>query len=116
LYELAQILTIHVFCVSIGIALGYELNDRGFESRQRLGIFLFNTASRPVLGLAQPPDQWVPATVSLGVKGPRMSGAVLPLPNTPSWRQLKARGLYPITLLPFLQTGLKELLVITCGV
>jgi hypothetical protein len=29
-----------------GIALGYGLNDRGFETRQGLGIFLFTTASR----------------------------------------------------------------------
>jgi hypothetical protein len=38
-------------------ALGYELNDRGFQSRQRLGIFLFITVSRPVLGLTRPPVQ-----------------------------------------------------------
>jgi hypothetical protein len=29
-----------------GIALGYGLDDRGFESRQELGIFFFTTASR----------------------------------------------------------------------
>jgi hypothetical protein len=28
-----------------GIALGYGLDDRRFESRQGLGIFLFTTAS-----------------------------------------------------------------------
>jgi hypothetical protein len=33
----------------IGIALGYGLYGRGFESRQGLGIFLFTTTSRPVL-------------------------------------------------------------------
>jgi hypothetical protein len=33
-----------------GIALGYGMEDRGFESRQKLGIFLFTTASRPALG------------------------------------------------------------------
>jgi hypothetical protein len=32
-----------------GIALGYGLDDRGFESRQGLGIFLY-TVSRPALG------------------------------------------------------------------
>jgi hypothetical protein len=32
------------------IALGYGLDDWGFEFRQRLGIFLLTTASRPVLG------------------------------------------------------------------
>jgi hypothetical protein len=30
------------------MALRYGLDDRGFESRQRLGIFLFTTASRTV--------------------------------------------------------------------
>jgi hypothetical protein len=28
----------------------------------------FSTASRPTLGLTQPPIQWVPAALSLGVK------------------------------------------------
>jgi hypothetical protein len=38
-----------------GIALGYGLDDRGFESRQRMGIFLFTTAFKPVLGPTQLP-------------------------------------------------------------
>jgi hypothetical protein len=40
----------------------------GFDSRQELGIFLFNTASRPDLGPTQPPIQWVPGALSLEVK------------------------------------------------
>jgi hypothetical protein len=28
----------------------YGLDDRGFKSRQELGIFLFTTAFRPALG------------------------------------------------------------------
>jgi hypothetical protein len=32
----------------------------GFDSRQGQEIFLFITASRPVLGSTQPPIQWVP--------------------------------------------------------
>jgi hypothetical protein len=41
-----------------GIALGYMLVDRGFESRQRLGIFLFTTAVfRPALRPTEPPIQ-----------------------------------------------------------
>jgi hypothetical protein len=35
---------------------------------QRLGIFLFTTASRPTLGPTQPPTQWVPGVLSLWVR------------------------------------------------
>jgi hypothetical protein len=38
--------------------------------RNRLGIFLFTTASRTVLGATQPSIQWVPGALSLGVKRP----------------------------------------------
>jgi len=51
-----------------GIALDYGLDDRGFESLQGLGIFLFTTMSRPALGPIQPPIQWVPGALSLGGK------------------------------------------------
>jgi hypothetical protein len=55
---------------SIGIALGYGLDDR--DSRVRfpagLGIFLFTTASRTALGPTQSPIQWVPGVLSLEVK------------------------------------------------
>jgi hypothetical protein len=53
-----------------GIALGYGLDNRGFESRYGLGIFLFSTASRPVLGPTQSPVQWVPGSLSLAGKRP----------------------------------------------
>jgi len=39
---------------SSDIALSYELDYRGFESRQGLGTFLYTTASRPALGPTQP--------------------------------------------------------------
>jgi hypothetical protein len=41
-----------------------------FDSRRRLGIFLFTTAPRPALWPTQPPIQWVPETPSAGVKRP----------------------------------------------
>jgi hypothetical protein len=57
---------------SVGIALGCRLVDRGlgFDSRRGLGIFLFTTASRTALGSTQPPIQWVPGAIFLGVKRP----------------------------------------------
>jgi hypothetical protein len=57
---------------SVGIALGYGLDERASRVRfpAGLGIFLFTTASRTALGPTQPPIQWVPAALSLGVKRP----------------------------------------------
>jgi hypothetical protein len=55
---------------SVGIALGCGLDDLGFESRQELGIFLFTTASSLAVGPTQPPIQWLPGALSLGVKRP----------------------------------------------
>jgi len=52
--------TICLFC--------YWADDRGFESRQGLEIFLSTTVSRPVLGPNQPTIQWVAGALSLGVK------------------------------------------------
>jgi hypothetical protein len=76
-----------------GIALDYGLDDRGFESRRGLGIFLFTTAFRPALGLTQPPVQWVQGALSLGVKRPGREADHSPpsSANTLSWRgaQLK---------------------------
>jgi len=42
-------------------------------------IFLFITASRPTLGPAQPPIQWVPGALSLGVKRPGREADYSPL-------------------------------------
>jgi hypothetical protein len=64
-------------------------------------MFLFTTASRPALGPTQPPIQWVPGALSLGVKRPGREADHSPpssaevkewvelylhSPNTPSWR------------------------------
>jgi hypothetical protein len=64
-----------------GIALGYGLDDRRFESRQKLGIPLFTTASRPALKSTHPPIQWVPGAFSLGVKRLGREADHLPLYN-----------------------------------
>jgi hypothetical protein len=57
---------------SVGIALGYGLDDRGSRVRfpGGLGIFLFTTASRTALGPTQSPIQWVQGALSLEVKLP----------------------------------------------
>jgi hypothetical protein len=47
-----------------GTGLGHGLDDRWFESRQKLGIFLFTTASRLALEPTQPPIQLVPGALS----------------------------------------------------
>jgi hypothetical protein len=52
-------------------ATGWTIGVRRFESRRGLGIFLFTTASRPVLKPTQPPTQWVSGALSLGVRRPR---------------------------------------------
>jgi hypothetical protein len=40
---------------SVGIKTGYGLNDPGSISGRGKKLFLYSTASRPVLGLNQPP-------------------------------------------------------------
>jgi hypothetical protein len=52
------------------------------HSRRGLGIFLFTTASRTVLGPTQPPIQWVPGAFSLGVKRPRREADHSPTSST----------------------------------
>jgi hypothetical protein len=72
-----------------GKALGYGLDDRGFEFWQGVGIFLFTTAYRPALRPTQPPFQGVPGDLFLGVKRPGCEAECVELylhsPNSPSW-------------------------------
>jgi hypothetical protein len=55
---------------SVGIALGYELDDRSSRVRfqGRMGIFLFITAFRTALRPTQPLIQGVAGAISLEVK------------------------------------------------
>jgi hypothetical protein len=52
---------------SVGIALGYGLDDQGCRVRfpAGLGIFFFTTASRTALGPNQSPNKWVPGDLPL---------------------------------------------------
>jgi hypothetical protein len=83
---------------SVGIGLGYGLDDRGSRVRFRaggLGIFLFTTSSRTALGPNQPPIQWVPGALSLGVKRPGREAD----PSPPSSVEVKEWvGLYTHSL------------------
>jgi len=47
-------------------ATGWTIGVLGFDSRRRLGIFLYTTASGMALGQTQPPIQWVAGVLSLG--------------------------------------------------
>jgi hypothetical protein len=80
--------------------MGRTVEELGFDLRQRQKIFLFFIASRSALGTTQPPIQWIPETVSPGVKrwereaehsppsGAEVKDgeAIPPLPHSSSWR------------------------------
>jgi hypothetical protein len=84
---------------SASIATRLRAGQPGFNSQQGQEIFLFSVVSRPTLGPIQPPIQWVPGVLSLGVKwqgceadhSPPCSvevkngGAMPPLPHMPPW-------------------------------
>jgi hypothetical protein len=57
---------------SVGVATGYWVDGRSSGGRSLAGAggFLFTAVSRSVLGPTQRPIQWVPGTLSLGVKRP----------------------------------------------
>jgi hypothetical protein len=60
--------TLAEFC-SWRLILG-TIGVLGFDSRRVLGIFLFTTASGTASGTTQPPIEWVPRVLPLGVKRP----------------------------------------------
>jgi hypothetical protein len=51
--------------------MGWTIGVIGFDSRRRIGIFLFATASRTVLRHTQSSNQYIPGTLSLVLKRPR---------------------------------------------
>jgi hypothetical protein len=83
------------------LATGWKIGWSGFDFRLGLWIFLFDNVFRPALGPTQPPIQWVPRGLSLGVKRPGREADYSPpssaevkecvelylhSPNTSSWR------------------------------
>jgi hypothetical protein len=60
--------------------MGWMIGVLGFDSQQVLETFLFTTASRTAPEPTQPPIQWVPGILSLGVKRPGRKADHSPLP------------------------------------
>jgi hypothetical protein len=81
-------------------AAGWTADESGFDSRKGQNLLIFSTASRPPLGLTQPPIQRVLRAVSPELKRTgsevdhslpcsvevKIGGAMLPLLLTSSWR------------------------------
>jgi len=78
-------------------ALGYGLDDRWFEARQGLRIFLLTTASRLVLLPIHPSIQWESRTLSLGVKQVRSEANN----STPSSAKVKSVWTTPSLIYTF---------------
>jgi hypothetical protein len=79
----------------------------GFDFRQRQQIFLFSTASRPVLGTTHSPLQWVLGFLSPGVKRPGREIVHSP----PSSAEVKNCGAIPALLIRLRGVVLNELSV-----
>jgi hypothetical protein len=70
---------------SVGIATRLRDGQSGFLGLIPGGgweFFLFTTASRTVVGPTQPPIQWVPGVLSLGIKRPGREADHSPLSRT----------------------------------
>jgi hypothetical protein len=55
---------------SVSIVTRLRTGRPKFDSRKRQGLFLLAAASRPDLGPTQPPIQWIPEALSLGLRRP----------------------------------------------
>jgi hypothetical protein len=65
----------------VPLGYGWTIGVLGFDSRRGMGIFLFTIASRTDLGPTQPPIQWIPGVLSLGVKRPGREADHSPPPS-----------------------------------
>jgi hypothetical protein len=75
----------------VGIATGYRAERPRDQSSSphRVNNFLFSTSSIPAVGSTQPPIQWVPGTISPGVKRPGREAD-----QSPSASAVKKMGMY----------------------
>jgi hypothetical protein len=71
--------------------------DLGFDSLWGPGIFLFTTASRSALEPTQPPIQWAPRAISLGVKRPEREAGHSPTSS------FEAKNMWSYTSTPTIQ-------------
>jgi hypothetical protein len=55
---------------AVGITTGHRLDGQRIGMQIPVGSRIFSMSSRLVLGPTQPPIQWVPGALSLGVKWP----------------------------------------------
>jgi hypothetical protein len=72
-YEDTRFYFQHIYEIhsAVGIAIDYELEDRGWSSSPgRVKNFHFSISFRPALGPTQPPIQWVPSALSSRLKRP----------------------------------------------
>jgi hypothetical protein len=110
-------------------ALGYGLDDRGFESWQGLGIFLFTTAYRPALGPTQPHIQmrtggsFLKRTEREADHSPPSSNEVknawklyLHSPNKFSWRGTQFKKKSTGTTLPSALQWMSELILFNANI
>jgi hypothetical protein len=78
----AKTVSVHCRCgsldSSVDIVTGYGLDGRGSIPGSGK-IFLFSAGSGLTLGPTQPPIQWVPRIISLGLKRPGRDGDHSPL-------------------------------------
>jgi hypothetical protein len=65
-YDIRQ----HLGLALLKQATGWTIGILRFDSRRGLGIFLSTTAARTALAPIQTPIQWVPGSLSLGIKRP----------------------------------------------
>jgi hypothetical protein len=86
--------------ITLQCVTGYSwsIGWSGFDSRWRLGIFLFNILFRPPLVSTHPPTQWLPGTFSPGVKRQKREADYSPPSNADDEECVELYLHFPICL------------------